>query len=121
MKRVANSYSARTIAAVALAPATTTVRLFWWVPRIPNFVWLAMIILTVSALSVSVLMRSVDQEREAVNSLNVTRMRIENARGANRQIMEKTDRIRNNPQVAAHAAQSQLRLLRRNEVVVAVP
>lgn len=120
MKREANSYSTRTVAAVAYAPTITNIRLFWWIPRIPNFVWLAMIVLTISALSVSVLVRSFEQEREAMNSLNITKMRVENAKGINQQIREKTDRIRNNPEVAANAAQTQLRLIRKNEIVVAV-
>ncbi len=120
MKRVANSYSARTISAVAYAPASG-VRFFWWIPYLPNYVWLAMIILTVTALSVSTLMRSQEQEREAKASYSYTRTRVESAKSVNRQIREQTRQIRQNPLMAEQKAQDQLRLLRPNEIVVAVP
>jgi hypothetical protein len=97
------------------------VEYFWWVPRIPNFVWLAMVVLTVVALSFSTLMRSREQEREARASFNFTQYRIERARLSNRELRERTGQIRNDPRVAAQVAQDQLRLVRANEVVVAVP
>ncbi len=87
----------------------------------PNFVWLAMIILTVSALSYAAYDNAREQEREAEDSYNQTSTRVENARSANKQIKEQTQRIRQNPRTAAQTAQGQLRLLRRNEIVVAIP
>lgn len=120
MKRVANSYSARTISAVSYGPDLAA-RYLWWIPRIPNHVWLAMIILAVSALSVSTLMNSQEQEREAKAAYTYTKSRVENAKGVSQQIKERTEQIRRNPNVAAQAAQDQLRLVRRNEIVVAVP
>jgi hypothetical protein len=106
---------------LAYAPATTTIRFFWWIPQIPNYVWLAMIILTVSALSVSTLVRSQDQEREAKSSYTDIKTRVENAKVLNQQIKGQTAQIRNNPRAAAQVAADQLRLVRPNEVVVAVP
>src|SRR5262245_35744119 len=88
------------------------------IPRFPNYVWLAMIILTVSALSYSAYTRAREQEREARDSYNETSARVENVRSLNRRIKEQTTRIKENPEVAAQAAQTQLRLIRRNEVVV---
>ena len=120
MKQVANSYSAWTISAVNNAPETA-VRYFWWIPRIPNYVWLAMIILTVTALSVSTLVRSQEQEREARASYSYLKTRVENAKNVNLQIREQTEQIKNNPQTAARLAQYQLRLVRSNEIVIAVP
>ena len=119
MKQVVNSYSARTSARVGSVGFDATQPL-WWIPRFPNYVWLAMIILTISALSYSAFSRAREQEREARNSYNETSAQVENAKTANRQIKEQTTRIRQNPRVAAQAAQNQLRLIRRNEVVVSL-
>jgi hypothetical protein len=120
LKRAVNSYSTRAVSAISYAP-TTTIRFFWWIPQVPNYVWLAMIILTVSALSVSTLVRSQEQEREAKSSYSYFKTRVENAKGVNLQIKAQTEQIKNNPRVATQAAQDQLRLVRPNEVVVAVP
>jgi len=120
LKRVVNSYSARTVSAVTYTPDSAT-RLLGWVPRIPNYVWLAMIILTVSALSISTLLRSQDQEREAKSSYSYVKTRVDHAKGINQEIKERTEQIRTNPRAAASAAQNQLRLVRHNEIVVAVP
>ncbi len=119
MKRVVNSYSAR---------ATAKVRYFGFdgagalsrVPRFPNYVWLAMIILTVSAFSFSAYSRARQKEAEARDSYNETSTRVETAKSLNRQIKQQTTRIRQNPEVAAQAAQNQLRLIRRNEVVISL-
>jgi hypothetical protein len=118
LKRVSNS-SARMMG-LRYGP-TTPAQYFWWVPRIPNHVWLAMIILALFALSLSTLMRSREQEREARASYIYTQTRVENARGVQRDMSERTGQIRNDPRVAAQVAQDQLRLVRANEVVVAVP
>ena len=119
MKQVVNSYSARTSAgvrSVGFEGARTMGRM----PRFPNYVWLAMIILTVSALSYSAYSRAREQEREARDAYNETSARVESARSVNKQIKDQTTRIRQNSAVAAQAAQNQLRLLRRNEVVVSL-
>jgi hypothetical protein len=80
-----------------------------------------MIILTVSALSISTIVRSQEQEREAKTSYSYIKTRVENATGVNRQIRDQTARIKNDPRAAAQAAQDQLHLVRSNEVVVVVP
>lgn len=119
MKQVVNSYSARTSVGVrsfGFDGARTT----WRVPRFPNYVWLAMIILAFSALSYSTYSRAREQEREARDSYNETSARVEDAKIANKQIKDRTTRIRQNPAVAAQSAQNQLRLIRRNEVVVSL-
>jgi hypothetical protein len=87
-------------------------------PRFPNYVWLAMIILAIAALSYSVYTRAREQEREARDSYNETSAQVENAKSVNKQIKDQTTRIRKNPESAAQAAQSQSRMIRRNEVVV---
>jgi hypothetical protein len=118
LKRINNRSSARTISAINYGPAEVG-QYFWWVPRIPNHVWLAMIVLAVMALSVSTLMRSREQEREARATYDYTRTRVENARERQRDMRERTGQIRNDPRVAAQVAQEQLHLLRVNEIVVA--
>jgi membrane protein implicated in regulation of membrane protease activity len=120
LKRVSNTYSARTVSGLNYGP-TAAERYLWWLPGIPNYVWLAMIIMALFALSVSTLMRSWEQEREARASYIYTETRVGNARGVQRDIKERTGRIRNDPRVAARVAQDQLRLVRANEVVVAAP
>ncbi len=117
MKQAVNSYSVRA-SAKAYSKTFDTVRPLWWIPKIPNHVWLAMIILTISALSYSAYDRAREQEREAQSSYNQTSTRVEDVRSANRQIKEQTQRIKQNPRAATHAAQGQLRLVRRNEIVV---
>jgi hypothetical protein len=119
LKQVVNSYSARTSANaryMGFDGAGTMRR----APRFPNYVWLAMIILTISALSYSAYSRAREHEREARNSYNETSAQVENAKSMNKQIKDQTNRIRQNPETAAQAAQNQLRLIRRNEVVVSL-
>jgi cell division protein FtsB len=87
----------------------------------PSYVWLAMIVLSISALSISTMIRSRDQENEARASYSYLKLRVENAKGVNRQFKDQTAQIKNNPRAAAQAAQDQLRLIRPNEVVVAAP
>lgn len=119
MKRAVNSYSARTSASIRPA-GFDGARAIWRALRFPNYVWLAMIILTISALSYSAYSRARVQEREARDSYNETAARVENAKVINKQIKDQTIRIRQNPEAAAQAAQNQLRLIRRNEVVVSI-
>ena len=119
MKRVVNSYAAKSVAAVSYAPEVVS-RVFWWIPRIPNYAWLMMLILTASALSVSTLMNSWDQEREALSNYSYTQTRVESARGINQKIRQQTEQLKPNPRASELAAQERLRLVRHNEIVVAV-
>lgn len=119
MKRAVNLYSARTSASVrpfGFDGARTLRR----APRFPNYGWLAMIILTIAALSYSVYTRAREQEREARDSYNETSAQVENAKNMNRRIGDKTNRIKQNPESAAQAAQNQSRMIRHNEVVVSL-
>lgn len=120
MKRAGTSYAAKTYAAKGYSSSLTGARVAWRMPRIPNFVWLAMIILAISALSYSAYNRSRQQEEEARASYNETAMRVEDVKTTNRRIKEQTARIRQNPSISAQKAQDQLRLMRRNEIVVSL-
>lgn len=135
LKRVANSYSvgnrsaqsvavrsrALPIGAGAGTRASSRARSKSRIPQIPNYVWLAMVVLAFTALSFSTYRRAQDAEQEAVQSHAVVSSRVENARAANRQIKTQTEQIKTNPRAAQAAAQQHLRVLRRNEVVVASP
>jgi cell division protein FtsB len=124
LRQGVNSYSARTSARIRRASDSyigfDDAQSLRRGPRFPNYVWLAMIILTVAGLAYSVYTRAREQEREARNSYNETSAQVENARSVNTQIKNQTDRIRQNPEAAAQAAQSQSRMIRRNEVVVSL-
>ncbi|MEO6723912.1 MAG: hypothetical protein ABIP14_01295 [Blastocatellia bacterium] len=133
MKRITNSYSARNRSAHAIAtraralpigavtgtrtPSRAIVKS--WIPHIPNYVWLAMIVLTFTALSVSTYRRAQGIEQEALQSQAIVFSRVENLRATNQQIKHLTAQIKTNPRAAEAAAQQQLRVLRRNEIVVA--
>lgn len=119
MKQEVNSYSVRTYART-YDRALGATRSFSMRPRVPNFVWMAMIVLAVAALSYSAYSKSRGQERAAKDSYEQTAARVENAKSANRHTRAQTARIKQNARTAAAAAQSQLGYVRRNEVVVAV-
>ena len=119
MKRAVNLYSARLSASVrpfGFDGAQSLRR----APRFPNYGWLAMIILTIAALSYSVYTRAREQEREARDSYNETSAQVENAKNMNRRIGDKTNRIKQNPEAAAKAAQRQTRMVAPNEVIVSL-
>jgi cell division protein FtsB len=118
LKQGVNSYSARISASVRPLGFDGAVGLRRRAPRFPNYVWLAMVILTIAALSYSAYSRAREQEREAKNLYNETSARVENAKSVNKQIKDQTTRIKQNPEAAAQAAQNQSRMIRRNEVVV---
>jgi hypothetical protein len=79
-----------------------------------------MVILTLGAFSYSAYTRASRQEHSALASYQQTATRVEEAKLANQQIKAQTERIRMNPRVSAQSAQDQLRLVRRNEVVVSL-
>lgn len=131
MKRVANSYSARNRSAQAVAisgrstpfggRSSATTRAENWIPDIPNYVWLAMIVLAFMALSVATYFRAQGAEQEAVKSHASIVSRVEDARANNKQLRHQTEQIKTNPAIAAQKAQQQMRVLRPNEIVVAIP
>jgi cell division protein FtsB len=91
------------------------------VPHVPNYVWLTMIILAALALSVTSYLRAQEMEREAKLAHAFVETRVEDARALNAQLKKQNQQLKQNPRVAERAAQEQLRVLRRNEVVVALP
>jgi Flp pilus assembly protein TadG len=105
--------------AAAGTRASSRARVKSRIPKVPNYVWLAMIVLAFTALSFSTYRRAQDTEQDAVQSHAVVSSRVQNVKAANKQIKKQTEQIKTNPRAAEAAAQQQLRVLRRNEVVVA--
>jgi hypothetical protein len=123
LKRAINSnpmkmYSSRSYSPAAIFEAGSQTA--WLFPRIPNFVWLAMIVVAIGALSYSAYTRSDRQEQQAMTSYNETATRVDEVKSRNQRIREQTERIRKNPQTSIQSTQRQLRLLRPNEVVVSL-
>lgn len=131
MKRALNSYSARNNSAQAVAIRTRPTsfgdrssigaRAESWIPAIPGYAWLGMVALAFLALSLTVLLRAQGAEKEAAKSHAIIASRVEEARAANKQIKQQTEKIKTDPVVKAQKAQEQMRKLRPNEIVVARP
>ena len=119
MKPVASSYSA-SIAVTQVSPAIRE-RIAVLVPAIPNYVWLAMILLTATLLSFSTLWRSRGQMQTAQARHTVTQSRLAQAESDNTELKQQTEQLRSNPRVAARVAQAQLHHVKPNEVVIATP
>jgi cell division protein FtsB len=123
LKRVAQAHSASSssVRAYALTASKAGTEIRQLVPHVPNYVWLTMIILAALALSVTSYLRAQEMEREAKLAHAFVETRVEDARALNAQLKKQNQKLKQNPRVAERAAQEQLRVLRRNEVVVALP
>ncbi len=122
MKQAVNSYVAKSVISVNVAGAgrETLVQARELVLRVPNYAWLMLILLTTLALSVSTLLRSRDEHRQAQAAYAYTQSRVDSAGGINQNIRRQTHHLKTNSKASELAAQQRLRLVRRNEVVVAV-
>jgi cell division protein FtsB len=89
------------------------------VPPIPNYVWLAMLLLAATLLGVSTMLRARGQLTTAQNNYAVSDSRLTQALAANSEIKDKTALIRTNARAAAQAAQEQLHYVKPNEIVIA--
>jgi hypothetical protein len=90
------------------------------VARVPNHAWLALILLTCAALSVSTMMTARDRERQAEMDRGYTEQRVLAAREINANIRRQTVRLQTDARLAEQVAQERLRLVRSDEVVVAI-
>lgn len=115
MKQVANSYSANL--SFTQSPALGE-RVAVLVPPIPNYVWLAMLLLAAIFLSGSTLWRARGQMLTAQNAQAITNSRLAQAQADNGELKATTDLIRTNPRAAAKAAQEQLHYVKANEIVI---
>jgi hypothetical protein len=116
LKQVVNSYSASLTFTQSTALGERIAAL---VTPIPNYVWLAMILLAATLLGVSTTLRASGQVVTARNNYSVTDSRLTQARAANIEIKDKTNLISTNSRAAAKAAQEQLHYVKPNEIVIA--
>lgn len=119
MRRGANSYAIRSIGA-EISPAESLGWVLARVARVPNHAWLALILLTCAALSVSTMMTARDRERQAEMDRGYTEQRVLAAREINANIRQQTVRLQTDARLAEQVAQERLRLVRSDEVVVAI-
>ncbi len=119
MKPVANSYSV-SLAINDYSPAIGA-RIAAFVPTIPNAVWLAMILLATSLLAFSTLARARGLVTTVKTKHAVTQSRLVETQTANADLKAQTQQLRTNVRAAAQAAQTQLHLVKPNEIVIATP
>jgi hypothetical protein len=119
LRRGANSYAIRSIGA-EISPAESLGWVLVRVGRVPNHAWLALILLTCAALSVSTMMAARDRERQAEADRGYTEQRVLAARKMNANIRRQTVRLQTDARLAEQVAQERLRLVRSDEVVVAI-
>ena len=115
MKQVVNSYSASLT--FPQSPAWRE-RVATLVPPIPNYVWLAMLLLAATLLGSSTLWRAHGQMTTARNAQAVTNSRLLQAQTTNDEIKTQTHLIRTDAQAATQAAQERLHYVKANEIVI---
>jgi hypothetical protein len=116
LKQVVNSYSANLTFTEAPALGERVAAL---VPPIPNYVWLAMLVLAATLLGVSTMQRARSQMVTARNNYAATDARVARAQAANTEIKDKTNLIYNNTRAATKAVQEQFPYVKSNEIVIA--
>jgi cell division protein FtsB len=99
----------------------STARAAWWALKIPNYVWLAMIMAAAAALSLSTLAREREEVRRAQAAFTQAQGRVAQVQTANQRLKTEVKNLKNDPRAAERAAQERLNYVRPNEIVVAVP
>ncbi|MEP7270180.1 MAG: septum formation initiator family protein [Acidobacteriota bacterium] len=113
LKPVGNSSVTRVNYSEAVAA-----RITWRGLYIPNYVWLAMVMVAALAISASTALRSREQARNAEISYQQTAERVKQLQFDNQRIRERIKQLRDDPRAAEQAAREQLNYLRPNEVAV---
>lgn len=119
MRQVVNSYAVKSVAGADYGREV----LGWWRGigvLVPNLAWLLMIGLAALALSLSTLTRNLSEYEEATARRSRTAGEVESVRQVNESIRRQTEELRRDPEAGRHAAKQRLRLVDRNEVVIAV-
>jgi len=98
-----------------------TARAAWWALKIPNFVWLAMILLAATALSLNTIAREREEVHRAQTVLAQAQGKVSQAQTVNRELKTEIKKSKDDPRAVERAAQERLHYLRSNEIVVAVP
>jgi septal ring factor EnvC (AmiA/AmiB activator) len=95
-----------------------TARAAWWALRLPNYVWLAMILVAAAALSLNTIAREREEVRRAQTSYSQTESRFQQAQTENQKLKTELKSLKQNPGVAGRAVQDRLHYVRPNEIVV---
>ncbi len=119
MKQAVNSYAAKSVISVDLGRETLS-RAGSIVGAIPSFGWLMMIMIAITGLSLTTYMRSRAELSQARSSIVDSNKKIADARILNAGIGREAAELRSNPKAGKLAAKERLRLVARDEVVVAV-
>ena len=90
-----------------------------FVPTIPHYVWLGMIVLAATLLAGSTMWRMRDRAQTAQGARAYTQSLLATAQSDNAALKERTTQIRTNARAAAQVAQAQLHQVRANEIVIA--
>lgn len=119
MRQVVNSYWVRSAEGLdygrgAVARGLEVVRL------VPNLAWLAMIVLAAFMLSLSTMTRNHTEYKQAEAIKAGTVSEVNRVRQVNEGIRARTEQLRSDPKAGRSAARSRLRLVGRNEVVLAI-
>lgn len=120
MRRAVNSYAvSRTLTIVDSLPEVAS-RAVAAVLAVPNYAWLAAMVVLFSALSVSTAMRSRGAEMEAMSRKVAVESRHADMTRQNEVIRTRTERIRNNPAAREVVVRERLRQVGPNEISVPV-
>ena len=93
-------------------------RSVWWAVKIPNFVWLAMIITAMAALSFSTLTREKAEARSAQTAYSQTQVRAQQTQAENQQLASEINRLKGNSRASRQAVRERLNYIRPNEIIV---
>jgi cell division protein FtsB len=96
-----------------------TVRAAWWALRIPNYVWLAMIITAAAALALNTIAREREEVRRAQTALAQTQGRAAQTQTVNQRLKDEIKGLKNDPRAIGRAAHERLNYVHQNEIVIA--
>jgi hypothetical protein len=115
LKPVVNSTSTRY---AQFTSAVSAERVARWTPRLPGYVWLAMIMVAAAALAVGTMARTRGEMREARTAYAEAQASVARAEGANHLRRAKLRSLQENPQAIERQAEERLHYVRPNEIIV---
>lgn len=90
-----------------------------WALKIPNYVWLAMILVAAAALSLTTVAREREEVRSARAAYAQTQERARQAQAQTERLRIEIKNLKENPRAAERVAQEQLNYVRPNEIIIA--
>jgi len=97
-----------------------TARPAWWALKVPNFVWLAMIMMATAALSFSTLTREKAEARSAQTAYSQTQGRAQQTQAENERLTSEIKRLKGNSRASRQAVRDRLNYVRPNEIIVSI-